>query len=400
MTRFILASALTLTLALALSAGDWAQFKGPNAAGVSDEKNLPVEWGKDKGIKWKAELPARGVSSPVVASGKVYVTCSSGVRDDRLHVLCFDAATGKPLWHRQLQATGGTACHPKTCMAAPTPVADETGVYALFATGDLAAFDADGTLRWYRSLTGDYPTITNQVGMASSPLLVGDKLIVPMDNVGESFLAAVDVKYGKNVWKTPRVKDINWVTPVVRTVGGKPEVLFAGPDGLTAYDADTGTARWNYKEGVGSIPTGVLAGDTLYLPIGGMTAVKLGEKGVEGKPLWQSKEVQPGMPSPLVYLGKVYATNGNGFISCGDAKTGTLHYKERVKGAFSASPVAGDGKVYCLNETGVTTVIDAKAETFEVLASNDLGEETLGTPAIAGGCIFIRTSKTLYCVGK
>lgn len=400
MNRYCHSLCLGLTLTLPCSAADWPQFKGPNAVGVSDEKDLPTEWDKAKNVKWKVDLPARGVSSPVVAAGRVYVTCSSGIRDDRLHVLCFDAATGKHLWHRQLQATGGTAAHPKSCMAAPTPVADATGVYALFATADLVAFDADGTLRWYRSLTGDYPTITNQVGMASSPVLIGDKLIVPMDNAGDSFMAAVDLKYGKNVWKTPRPKEINWVTPVVRSVGGKTEVLFAGPDGLTAYDTDTGKPRWNYKDGTGSIPTGVLSGDTLYLPGGGVSAVKLGEKGVEGNPVWKARDIQPGMPSPLVYMGKVYAASGQGIVSCGDAKTGKLLYKERVKGAFSASPVAGDGKVYCLNETGLTTVLDGKADTFEVLSSNDLGEETLGTPAIANGCIIIRTSKSLYCIGK
>ncbi len=400
MNRAILSVALALAFALPLSAADWAQFKGPNAVGVSGEKNLPTEWSKEKNIAWRADLPARGVSSPVVVGDRVYVTCSSGIRDDRLHVLCFDVKTGKPLWHRQLAATGGTACHPKTCMAAPTPVADASGVYALFATGDLAAFDSDGTLRWYRSLTGDYPSITNQVGMASSPILVGDKLIVPMDNAGESFLAAVETKHGKNVWKTARAKEINWVTPFVRTVQEKPEVLFAGPDGLTAYDAESGSVNWTYKEGSGSIPTGVLAGDTLYLPISGVTAVKLGEKGVEGKPTWNTKDVSPGMSSPLIYMDKVYASNGTGFLSCGDARTGKLHYKERVKGAFSASPIAGDGKVYCLNETGATTVLDATTDMFDVLATNDLGEESLGTPAIANGHIFIRTSKALYCIGK
>jgi outer membrane protein assembly factor BamB len=400
MNRFHLSIVFTLAFALPLLAADWSQFKGPNGTGIADDKPLPTEWSKDKNIAWRAELPARGVSSPVVAGGKVYVTCSSGARDDRLHVLCFDVKTGKQLWHRQMQGTGGTACHQKTCMAAPTPVADDTGVYTLFATGDMAAFDADGTLRWYRSLTGDYPTITNQVGMASSPVLVGDKLIVPMDNAGESFIAAVETKTGKNVWKTARVKDINWVTPLVRSVGGKPEVLFAGPDGLTAYDAESGSVKWNYKEGAGSIPTFTVTGDMLYMPISGVTAVKIGEKGVEGKVLWQQKDISPGMPSPLVYKGKVFAANGGGFISCGDAKTGVSFYKERAKGAFSASPVAGDGKVYCLNETGTTFVVDAKSDTYEPIATNDLGEEGLATPAIADGHIFIRTKQALYCIGK
>ena len=404
MNRYLLTSALalalTLALALAPQAADWAQFKGPNASGVSPEKNLPTEWSKDKGQKWKATLPARGVSSPVVFGDRLYVTCSSGIRDDRLHMLCFDANTGKQLWHRQFQATGGTAAHPKSSMAANTPVADESGVYALFATGDLAAVDADGTLRWYRSLVGDYPTITNQVGMASSPILVKDRLIVPMDNSGESFIAAVDTKYGKNVWKAERPREINWVTPIVRTVGTATEVLFDGPGGLTAYDASSGEKRWASKLTRGSIPTGVLDGDTLYMPIGGVTAFKLGAKGPEDEPVMKAKDVQPGMPSPLVYLGKVYAVTGRGVVSCADVKTGKLLYKEALKGAFSASPIAGDGKVYFLNETGVCYVLDGKANEFELLATNDLGGESLGTPAIANGRIYIRTDKALYAVGK
>jgi outer membrane protein assembly factor BamB len=400
-TRTVIALSLALGFGVTLPAADWPQFKGPNGSGVSDEKDLPVEWDKSgKGVKWQAPLPARGVSSPAVAAGRVYVTCSSGTRDDRLHVLCFDAATGKQIWHRQLNGTGGTACHPKSCMAAPTPVADETGVYALFATADVAAFDKDGTLRWYRSLVGDYPAITNQVGMASSPVLAAGKLIVPMDNSGESFLAAIDARYGRNVWKVERSRDVNWVTPMVRTVGKTTEVLFDGPRGLVAYDAETGAQRWAYKDSKGSIPTAALEGDTLYIPGGGVTAVKLSAKGVDGEPVWKSRDVQPGMSSPLVYRGKVYALNGQGFISCGDAKTGKLLYKERTKGAYSASPVAGDGKVYCLNEAGVTTVLKADSAEMEVLATNELGEEGLGTPAISGGCLFIRTSKTLFCVGR
>src|SRR5207245_5271792 len=116
----------------------------------------------------------RRVSSPVVAAGRVYVTACSGYQQRRLHVLCFDAATGTKQWERQFQATGNTFCHPKTCMAAPTPVTDGARVYALFATGDLAALDREGHLLWYRSLVGDYGTITNQVGLAASPVLWQD----------------------------------------------------------------------------------------------------------------------------------------------------------------------------------------------------------------------------------
>ncbi len=400
MMRSIPVVLAAFTLVPLAPAADWPQFKGPNAAGVSDEKGLPAEWGKGTNVAWAADLPARGVSCPVFVGGRVYVTASSGQRDDRLHVLAFDAATGKQLWHRQLTATGSTACHPKSCMAAPTPVADGSGVYALFATGDLAAFDADGTLRWYRSLVGDYPTVSNQVGMASSPVLVGDKLIVPLDNAGDSFLAAVDAKYGKNVWKTARPRDINWTTPLVRSVaGGGTEVLLLAPKDLTAYDADTGAKRWSYQPGgKGSIPSPTLAGDKLLLPVGGVQAVTLNDKGVVGDPSWKAGAVQTGMPSPLLYDGRVYVVNGSGVATCADAATGKVLWKERTKGAYSASPVAGDGKVYLLNETGTTTVLKA-GDTYDVLATNDLGGETLATPAVADGSLFIRTDKSLYRVG-
>lgn len=400
MNRYLLVAALSLALSPALSAADWSQFRGPNGNGVSDEKNLPSEWSKTKGVKWRAELPGRGPSSPVVVGNRVYVTCSSGNRDDRLHVLCFDATTGKQLWHRQLKATGSTIAHPKSSMAANTPVADETGVYALFATGDLVAIDADGTVRWYRSLVGDYPTITNQVGMAASPVLAGGRLIVPMDNSGESFLAAIDTKYGTNVWKVDRPREINWTTPVVRTVGTSTEVLFAGLKGLEAYDATTGDSRWTFKGGAGQVPIGILEGDAIYLPVGGVSKFKIGAKGVEEKAAWTTRDLQTGYSSPLVYEGKVFALGAQGFVSCADAKTGKLLYKERVKGEFSASPVAGGGKVYCLNEAGSCLVLDAKSDTYDVIAINDLGEGTLGTPAIANGMIYIHSEKALYGIGK
>jgi outer membrane protein assembly factor BamB len=144
----------------------------------------------------------------------------------------------------------------------------------------------------------------------------------------------------------------------------------------------------------------VLDGETLYTPTGGVTAVKLGSSGPVGMPVLRAKEVQLGMPSPLVYLGRVYGVNGQGIVSCVDTKTGKLLYKERLKGAYSASPIAGDGKIYLLSETGVCTVLNGKSDEFDILATNEIGEEGMGTPAIAGGRIFIRTDKALYAVGK
>jgi outer membrane protein assembly factor BamB len=394
--RSIIAVAVTLVCSGLSLAADWPQFRGPHGNGTTDETNLPVKWSATQGVKWKAELPGKGVSSPVVAAGKVYVTCSAGPRDDQLFVLAFDATSGKELWRRPLTATGSTVCHPTTCMAAPTPVATADGVFTLFASGDLAAFDAAGNMLWYRSLVGDYPTVVNQVGMAASPVLAGGHLIVPMDNVGDSFIAAIDPKTGKNVWKTARPKDQVWVSPVVRTVGDKTEILFQAGKELVAYDAATGSKTWSYKQDGAYVPTPVLAGDQVLVPGRETLVGKLGTSGPE--PAWKSTKLGTGNSSALIYRGGVYAANSGGIVTCCDAATGKIHYQERVKGPFQAAPVGADGKVYVVNEAGTTFVIQAGTE-YKLLATNDLGERVLGTPAVSNKCLFVRTDKSLFCIG-
>ena len=392
---------LALTLismtSLSATAADWTQFRGANGSAVSSEKNLPTGFNESTGLRWKAELPGRGVSSPVISGNRVYITCSTGQKDDQLHVLAFDLATGKQLWHRQLLGTGDTHCHPDTCMAAPTPVADKSGVYALFATGDLAAFDPDGNLRWYRSLVGDYPTVSNQVGMAASPVLAKGKLLLPMDNVGDSFIAAIDTTTGKNLWKTSRPRDISWTTPLTRTVGDKVEIIYPGARETVAYDVDSGSKVWSVKTGGGSIPSPTIVDDLFILGAGGVAVYRLGADGP--KELWQSPKFRTGHSSPLVYDGRIYAANPAGIVVCADAKTGKVIWQERVgKKPFAASPVAGDGKIYLFGEDGILTAIKA-GDSLEILGEYPTKERGQATPAIADGAIFVRGEKTLFCVG-
>ncbi|HJZ91598.1 MAG TPA: PQQ-binding-like beta-propeller repeat protein, partial [Gemmataceae bacterium] len=295
--RLSLATAL---LVAGVAAANWPQFRGPDGAGVSAEKGLPTTFGPTENVKWKADLPGRSVASPVVFGKKLFITAASGPRLDRLHVVCLDADNGKLLWHRELTATGSTACHPKSSMAAPTPCVNADGVYCLFATADLAAFDLDGNLKWYRSLTTDYPNISNQVGMAASPILWKDFLIVPMDTVGDSFLAALDTKYGKNVWKIDRPKDTNWVTPTLRAVGDRTEVLFATAKESVAYNAADGKKLWSHAGEGAFIPTAVLAGDNILMPFrGGLTCLR--PEGQTVAEVWRAPKLATGYTSPLVY---------------------------------------------------------------------------------------------------
>lgn len=390
--------AVSTLFVLTLSApADWPQFRGPDGAGVADGNDLPVKWSKDENIRWKAALPGKGLSSPVVAGGKVFLTSCSAYQESRLHVLCFEAATGKQLWERQFWSTGSTTCHPKTNMAAPTPVTDGKSVYTLFATGDLAAFDADGNLLWYRALARDYPQITNQVGMAASPALFEDILLVPMENAGDSFAAGIDTRTGKNRWKVERPRDINWTTPLVVRQPGRIEALFMSPKGLTAYDPGTGRERWSYRgTGVSPIPSLAQGAGLVVLPGG----VALKPAGDNVATAWTSSKLRAGTGSPLCYRGRVYTVNNAGnILSCFDLKDGKSLWQERIQGPVSASPVAADGKLYVVNEEGATTVMAVDNEP-KILTINPLAEPMLATPAIAGSALYLRSDQHLYCIAK
>jgi outer membrane protein assembly factor BamB len=393
---------LSLVLPPSAHAADWPQFRGPGGAGVAADVGLPATWDVKTGtnVRWQTDLPARGVSCPVVAKGKLYVTCCSGYRQDRLHVLCLDAATGKKLWERQFTATGSTNCHPKTSMAGATPVSDGGRVFALFGTGDVAALDAGGNLLWYRALVRDYPTITNQVGLAASPVLWKDVLLLPLENAGDQSLAlALDARTGKNLWKAERQRDINWVTPLVRPRADGADVLFQSSGELTAYDIQTGEKRWAYSGGgLSTIPMPI-AVDGLVLASAGEAAA-LRPSPDRGAPVvaWTTNKLHSGYTTPLYYRKRLYAING-GFLDCLSAEDGKAAAgRVRLRGNFWASPVAADGRVYVVNEEGTTFVIRA-GDKPEVIATNSLGEEVVATPAIADGALFLRTSERLYCIG-
>lgn len=385
--------------ALPAPAADWPGWRGIDGSGVSAETGLPARWSATENLRWKVELPGRGLSSPVISRGRVYLTASSGVAQGRLHVLGIDASTGRRLWERQLWATGDTQCHPKTCMAAPTPASDGARVYALFATLDLAAFDEAGGLVWYRSLSRDYPTLSNQVGMAASPVLRDDLLVLDLGTDSDSFVVAIDAVSGTNRWKVPRRKGINWTTPLVLRKGGAAEVLIQSSRELTAYDLRSGERRWMHAAELDAIASPVAGGDAVFLPGGDIAAIRPSGKDEPPLVLWKAQKLRTSTASPLYYEGRVYAINSAGILACAEGGTGTVLWQERLKGPFSASPVAGDGKLYCVNEEGVTAVVDLRSEKDRVIATNPLGETILASPAVSGGVIYFRSDRHLYAIG-
>jgi outer membrane protein assembly factor BamB len=391
----LLAAVFSLSLGASALAGDWPQFRGPEGSGVGRDTELPEAWSPDLNLKWKVPLPGRGVSNPVIVGNRLFLTANSGMAMTRLHVLGFDAASGEKLWERQFWATGQTLCHPKTCMAGPTPVTDGKHVWCLFATNDLMCLNAAGDLIWYRSLNGDYPLMTNHVGRAASPILFEDLLIVPLENQGASFLVGIDAKTGVNRWKVERPLENNWTTPIVANRNGRTELILQGMRLLTGFDPRTGEKLWEVEEdGLFTIPSPVVAGDLVLAATRGMIAVKPGVNGA-APVAWKALKLGASTPSPVVHDGLVYTLKGE-ILVCGDiAGQGKVVWEQRLKGPFSASPVIADGKIYVVNESGVVTVLKPGRE-VKILATNDMKDTILATPAIANGSIYLRSDQFLY----
>ena len=399
---------LLASLALTLPAvADWSQFRGTDTNGSAPQSKPPVTFDAATSIAWKAALPGRGLSSPIIVGDKVFVTSASGPKQESLHVLCFSAADGKPLWERAFRATGRTMCHPKTCNAAPTPCSDGQRLVALFSSNDLLCLDLDGNLLWLRGLMLDYPNASNSLGLASSPVVAEGVLVVQMENDSESFLAGLDAATGVNQWRLPRAKDANWTSPALVREAGKPDtVVITSGDGALALDPKTGKERWTLSGPGNSTPSCSASSTHLVQPRGrGIAMWEL--KGGTTPPvlLWESAQVGADTASPVIIGENVFAVNGAGVLTCAEIKTGERPWKLRMAqsdkdGKFSGSPVAAGSTIYIASESGVLYAVDTTAKEGAVTGRLPLGETVLCTPSLAGNSIYLRSDATLWKIGK
>lgn len=371
---------------------DWRQFRGNNVNGVADGPG-PASFEK---LVWKVELPGRGLSGPTVVGDKVFLTASSGYRQDKLHVLCFSAKTGKRLWERKFWATGRTQCHPKMCVATPQPVSDGKRIFVFFSSNDLACLDLDGHLVWYRGLTHDFPNASNSLGMASSPVLVGDTLVVQVESDAYSFATGIDVANGKSRWRKTRPQRANWTSAtLLPQKNGKTLVLLQSSAGVSAIEPRTGKEVWKYGDGASTIPSSTVAGGIVFVPSHGLTALRPIAGSPAPEQLWQEGKLRPGFASPLAFQGKVYTLASAGVLTIGDQKTGKQLGRQRLKGPFTSTPIVADGLLYFFNEKGTGTILDARKKGM-VIATKDLKETILCTPAISGGALYVRSDGHLW----
>ena len=417
MRRYFAHTVAIVTLACVVFAGaDWPQFRGAASNSVAvDAVNLS---GSDIPVAWSAALPGRGPSSPIVVGNRIFLTASSGTKQDRLHVLGFDATSGRPLWERQFWATGRTLSHPSSANAAPTPASDGKRIFAFYSSNDLACLDLDGNLLWFRGLAHDFPRVGNDAGMSSSPVVLGDTVIVQVENQGDSFAAGLDVANGETRWRIERDPMSAWASPIAM-VGKRPDesiVLLQNMRKITAHDPRTGKVLWEHQAPCDGISSATAMDGIVYVPSSGIAA--LDPKPGDSAPtiLWKSAQIQPGAASPIVHGQRLYAINRGGVLLVGDVADGAILSKTRLTGSFWSTPTLVGNRLYAFSHEGLAQVVQISEDgrSAEVVATQQLIDSNQGarsagdapaevfqsSPAVAQGGIFIRTDKRLLRLGK
>ena len=315
---------LLLTVVALCSGADWLQFRGTDNTSCSGESALPTEFANGENVAWQVDLPGRGPACPIVVGDRVFVTASSGARGDRLHLLALSTADGKTAWHRQLWATGHTQSHPMGSVANNTPASDGKLIFAFYSSNDLACFDLNGNLKWFRGLAKDYPTTRNDVGMASSVLVVGDTVVVQCQNQGESFVAGIDKRNGLTRWRLQRDHDAVWSSPTVLR-GETPNddiVLLHSRPALTGHDPQTGKQLFRYEASLHTIASVTTNGNRIFLPGNGLHALKYDAASHKVEPLWYEQKLRGGNSSPVVFGNRVLRVRNPAILSCAEVDSG------------------------------------------------------------------------------
>ena len=418
---------------------NWPRFRGPDSRGVSENKNLPVQWSATENVEWKTDLPGRGWSSPVVWGDQIFVTTVinegeseepkkglyfGGDRPDppesrhRWVVFCLDLKSGDIRWERQVQeGPPKSSIHLKNSFASETAVTDGERLYACFGNVGIFCFDLDGKPLWEKPIE---PRKTRLGwGTAASPVVHEDRLYFVYDNDEESYLQALDVHTGDEIWRVGRDEKSNWATPYVWQNAKRTEIVTPGTGKVRSYDLD-GKLLWELG-GMSSITiaapyeyngllyvTSGYVGDRRRRPIFAIRPGATGDISLEKEETsnewieWCQKLGGPYNPSTIIYDERLVVLYDFGFLASFDAADGTeITPKKRIPQgkAFTASPWAYGGHVFCLNEDGVTYVLDSTDE-LEILHKNRLDEDdmVMATPAIAGNRLLIRTSARIYSI--
>jgi outer membrane protein assembly factor BamB len=447
--QFLLLHAIMLLMIVSFSYGQenpdrqWPAYRGYFLSGILDDAGLPSSFDLETmtNVRWKTEVPGLGLSSPVIWGNRLLITTAiskadnagfkpgiygdvTPVDDSSEHewkILCYDKNNGKLLWdvtaHKGIPAMKR---HPKSTHANTSLATDGRYVVAFFGSEGLYCYDMNGNLQWQKNfgvLESAFFMMHNaEWEFASSPIIYNGKVIIQCDVLENSFVAAFDVKTGKELWKTTRDDYPAWCTPNVYKTGNKTYVVVNGYKHIGGYDIETGREIWRMSGGGDiPIPSPIIGENTIFLnsahgknsPIFAIDKGAKGDISIPGNQSstqfvkWSKQRGGSYIQTLLLYRNHLYNLSWNGMISCFDPETGKEIFSGKLGKAnsFVASPVASDGRIYAVDETGTVYIIQDGNE-FKELAEIPLDGICMTAPAITDGMIIFRTQKGLIAVGK
>lgn len=440
-TALLLGAAIfTLSSASINDPAHWAEWRGPSHNGVAPG-DAPTTWSNSKNIKWKADIPGRGHSTPVIWGDKIFLTTAiqtgtppppqpeepgaEGSRrrgpgggaganiEHKFVVMCLDRKTGKTLWQQTaLTAKPHEGYHRMYgSFASNSPITDGKYLYAFFGSRGIYVYDLNGKKIWEKDL-GVQMQMRLQFGEGVAPAIDKERIFLTFDHQGESFIVALDKSTGKEVWRTPRDEESSWSTPLIVEDAGRQQLIVSASNKVTSYDPATGKVIWECG-GLGSnvIPAPVYQDGVFFVMSGhrnpNLMAIQPSKKDSKGDltgtdaVLWSHNRGIAYTLSPVLHDNKLYVITDSGLVSVFDIKTGEPFYQQvRLPRPynFKASPVAANGKLYLASEEGDVIVLKM-GEKFEVVATNTLEDQMfIASPVIAGGDLFLRSQNTLFCI--
>ncbi len=390
-----------------------------------------------KNLLWSTKLPGRGHSSVVHESGLVWTTsaleteASEKERKERLknnegqpsvtvlskvslRALRLDPHTGKIIHNIEvIQKKYPQWVHKLNSYASPTPVIDDGRVYFHFGAYGNACLNAKtGKIIWKNNQKKLW--VMHENGPGSSPLLWKNLMIFHLDGSDRQSIVALYKDSGVIAWQTVRSGELrenpqlrkSYSTPILETINGKSLLISCSADWVYGYDPKNGQELWKIKYGIlgfSNVARPVVGLGMFYIS----TCFSKGEIHAyrfdgSNKPslVWKITKGAPKIPSPILVGKQLYIISDGGILSCVNAITGSIYWRERLAGEFSASPTFANGLLYFSNQQGKTTVIKPGMK-FEIVAENTLD----GTPHMSSitpfeNSFLLRSSQALYRIGR
>lgn len=392
---------LLFLLAISLFAEDWPEFRGPTGQGHSTATGLPLTWSETENVTWKVAIPGSGWSSPSIAGGRIWLT-SSEEDGKSLRLLAVNPDNGEITLNVEVfKLVEPGSIHGKNTHASPTPLVSGDRVYVHFGAHGTAAVSTEGKILWRHR----FP-YSHVHGPGNSPILAGGHLFLNCDGGDQQYVMALDTETGEVKWRRDRPSGMAFATALALKHEDREIIVSPGAHRAIAYDAESGEPLWSVKYGSGfsNVPRPVSGHGMVYICTGfyqpEVLAVKLGGEGdvTESHIAWRMAGA-PLTPSPILVGDELYFVNDRGVAVSVDAKTGAVHWKERLGGNHSASPIYADGRIYFLSEEGEAVVI-APGKEFKVLARNQLDGRFLASFAVMDKALFLRSDGFLYRVEK